>query len=72
MSVEEEMARTLGDLLWRRFEVGWSACEGLDMLDSASEVMAYLLGWSESERSHQMQSYREEVASNHRWGHGSS
>lgn len=66
-AVEREMAMTLGDLLWRRLEVGWSVCQGLDMADSAAALMADLLGWSETERLRQADLYRAEVASNHRF-----
>ncbi len=66
-AVEREMAMTLGDLLWRRLEVGWSVCQGLDMVVSAADLMAGLLGWSETERLRQADLYRAEVASNRRF-----
>ena len=66
-AVEQEMAVSVSDLLWRRLEVGWSACEGLDGLQAAAETAAESLGWSAAEAQRQMDRYREEVASNHRY-----
>ncbi|MBI3616262.1 MAG: glycerol-3-phosphate dehydrogenase/oxidase [Candidatus Omnitrophica bacterium] len=66
-AVEEEMAMTLSDLLWRRFGVGWSACQGLDMCEPAARIMGDLLAWSESDRGSQIELYHSEVASAHRY-----
>ncbi len=69
-AVEKEMALTLGDLLWRRFQVGWSACQGLDMLPAAAEWMGGILAWTPQEKSRQLDQYKAEIASNHRWNLG--
>jgi glycerol-3-phosphate dehydrogenase len=61
-AVEEEMAMTLSDLLWRRFQVGHSVCHGLDMAQPAAELMGATLGWSSDEKLRQLARYREEVA----------
>jgi glycerol-3-phosphate dehydrogenase len=66
-AVEEEMAMSLSDLLWRRFGVGWSSCQGLDMAEPAAGLMGPLLGWSDDERHSQIARYREEVASSHQY-----
>ncbi len=61
-AVEEEMAITLRDLLWRRFQIGHSVCHGLDAAEPASELMGAILGWPTEERTRQLTRYREEVA----------
>ena len=66
-AVEEEMAMTISDLLWRRFQVGLTACHGLDMLTAAGEEMGRLLGWSSNELSRQIDVYRAELSFNSRW-----
>ncbi|MBI1953478.1 MAG: glycerol-3-phosphate dehydrogenase/oxidase [Candidatus Omnitrophica bacterium] len=60
-AVQEEMAVTLSDLLWRRLQVGHSPCHGLDGLQAAAETMGGLLGWSAGEVNRQVERYRQEV-----------
>ena len=61
-AAQKEMALSLSDLFWRRLGIGWSACQGLDALESAAQVMAENLGWSTAELERQKGRYQEEVA----------
>lgn len=63
-AVEQEAAITLGDLFWRRLEVGWTPCQGLDCAEAAARVMAERLGWDATGIRRQVESYREEVLAN--------
>ncbi len=65
-AVEEEMALSLSDLLWRRLQIGWSLCQGLDCLEACAEIMQEALGWSADEQHQKIEQYREEMASAHR------
>ncbi len=60
-AVEEQMAASLSDLLWRRLQTGWSACRGLDSLEEAARRMGGWLGWDPAERARQIEQYRQEV-----------
>lgn len=60
-AVEEEMAASLPDLLWRRLQTGWSPCRGLDSLEEAARRMGEWLGWDAGERARQAERYRQEV-----------
>lgn len=60
-AVEQEMALTLSDLLWRRLQVGFSPCHGLDVSEGANRIMARLLNWSPEEQNKQLAAYRQEV-----------
>ncbi len=64
-AVEEEMCLSLSDLLWRRLEIGWSACQGLDALEPACERMGRYLGWSDEEKLRQKRNYEREIALAH-------
>ncbi len=66
-AVQEEMAMTISDLLWRRFQVGHSPCHGLDLLAAAGEEMSRLLGWSSVELSRQLAAYQAELSLNNNW-----
>lgn len=61
-AVEEEMAISLSDLLWRRFQIGHSVCQGLDAAEPAAELMGELQRWSQGEVEREIDRYREEVA----------
>ena len=61
-AVEEEMALSLGDLLWRRLQVGWSPCGGLDCGELAARWMGEILNWSDEERLSQIARYQAEAA----------
>ena len=63
-AVEREMAMNLGDILWRRLGIGWSACRGLDALQATAEVAGNCLGWGPAEIQRQMERYRSEVVMN--------
>lgn len=47
-AVEEEMARTLADVLLRRTMVGLAPCLGRDAAPTAARLMQKLLGWDEA------------------------
>ncbi len=48
--VENEMAKTLADVIFRRTELGTLRCPSHDLLDELSIYMAGLLGWDEQTR----------------------
>ncbi|MBI3322253.1 MAG: glycerol-3-phosphate dehydrogenase/oxidase [Candidatus Omnitrophica bacterium] len=60
-AVEQEMARSVSDLFWRRLPVGWSPCRGLDSLDEAARRLGEWLSWDAAERTRQADLYRQEV-----------
>ena len=64
-AVEQEAAITLSDVLWRRLEVAWAPCQGLDCADAAARVMAESLGWDAVGIHRQVETYRVEVLANH-------
>lgn len=66
-AVEQEMAASLSDLLWRRLQTGWSPCRGLDSLEEAGRRVGEWLGWDPGERARQIERYREEVEQTRRW-----
>jgi glycerol-3-phosphate dehydrogenase len=45
-AVEEEMAQTLSDVVFRRTELGTAAYPGQEALEFCARVMAERLGWS--------------------------
>lgn len=58
LAVEQEMALTLTDALDRRSALLlFSRRHGLDEAEPASQIMAGLLGWDETERERQVQAY---------------
>ncbi len=64
-AVEQEAALTLGDVLWRRLQVAWAPCQGLDCAEAAARVMADPLGWDATGIHRQVETYRAEVLANH-------
>ncbi len=61
--VEEEMCRTVEDLMVRRTSLFyWDATGGVSHLDAISAELASLLGWTEDERVAQADAYRALVA----------
>ena len=60
-AVEEEMAMTVSDLLWRRLQIGHSLCQGLDSVDECAAVMEEILGWSANETRGHLDRYRLEL-----------
>jgi glycerol-3-phosphate dehydrogenase len=61
-AVEQEEALTVSDYLLRRSDAGLGPSQGLDVLDTVVLEMGNLLGWSDSERQVQAQSYRRQAA----------
>lgn len=64
-AVEQESAVSLSDLFWRRLEVGWASCQGLDCAETAARLMAERFGWEVGEVARQVERYRTEVGENH-------
>jgi glycerol-3-phosphate dehydrogenase len=60
-AIEEEWARSLGDVLLRRTPLGLHACQALDCLESAADHLAARLGWGPGERARQIAAYRREI-----------
>lgn len=50
-AIEKEQARTLEDILRRRLAVGWTEQLGLEEAEAASFITARHFGWSEEQRS---------------------
>lgn len=63
-AVEQEAAVTLSDVMWRRLEVAWAPCQGLDCAQAAAEVMADRLGWDSHGLRRQVETYCAEVLAN--------
>ncbi len=61
-AVRVEAATTLADALLRRAPIGLAACQGLDCLEAAAEVMGDTLGWDEARRRAETEAYRELIA----------
>ena len=66
-AMQHEMAVSLSDLLWRRFQLGWSSCQGLDALGQIAKVAARCAGWSDAQAKEQVDRYRQEVLLQHRY-----
>lgn len=58
VAVEEEYARTLSDVVFRRCTVGYAECEGRDAVDAVADHMADLLGWSAERKRAELEQYR--------------
>jgi glycerol-3-phosphate dehydrogenase len=63
-AVEEESAISITDFLLRRGSAGFAPCQGLDGVERVAQEMGRLLGWSDSEREKQIESYRSWAALN--------
>lgn len=57
VAVEEEHARRLVDVIFRRCTVGFADCEGRDAVDDVADHMATLLEWDTDRRSAELQRY---------------
>jgi glycerol-3-phosphate dehydrogenase len=57
-AVDEEEALTASDFLLRRSAVGLGPSQGLDAVETVTQEMGLLLGWSNTERQNQIDSYR--------------
>ena len=66
-AIDREWARTCADALLRRTALGLSSCQGLDCLETVTEVMATRLGWSDGRREAEAARYRQEIASMRRF-----
>jgi glycerol-3-phosphate dehydrogenase len=71
-AVEDEWARSLGDVLLRRTPLGLQACQALDCLPSIASHMAPLLGWDAAEQARQIAAYRFEVEPMRRFSRSAS
>lgn len=65
VAVEEEYARRLSDVMFRRCTIGFAPCEGRDAADTVADHMASLLDWDESRRNAELQQYEAEIAQRH-------
>ena len=52
--LEEEMARTLADVVFRRTGLGTAKCPGRELLTRLSAFMGDLLGWDEAKKAQQV------------------
>ena len=60
-AVQNEWARTLGDVLLRRNALGLSACQALDCVESVADRMGAMLGWDPDQKRKEIEGYRREV-----------
>jgi glycerol-3-phosphate dehydrogenase len=68
IAVEEDLARTIDDVLTRRIPLGLRARgQGLHQLDAVADRLAKLLAWSPAERVRQVAAYQAIVAAGNRW-----
>ncbi len=65
-AVEQEQARTIEDLMFRRTGQAWSDDMGRSQVEMAASEMGSLLGWSESRRQAETQAYLELLDKRHR------
>jgi len=65
VAVEEEHARRLTDVIFRRCTVGFEPCEGRDAVDTVADHMAALLGWAEARRAAELERYEDFLARRH-------
>lgn len=64
----EEMACTLGDVLWRRVpEALWSEDNGRGVAAEAAAAMGEVLGWDEARRDAEVSAYLSQVQEMHAW-----
>lgn len=65
IAIEEEYARRLTDVIFRRCTVGFEKCEGQDAVDTVADHMATLLDWDESRKQNELDRYRAVVDRRH-------
>lgn len=65
VAVEEEHARRLTDVVFRRCTVGWADCEGRDAVETVADHMADLLGWSADRRREELDRYEDVLDRRH-------
>ena len=68
VAVEEELAATVGDVLMRRTQVFFrDRDQGLGTVDTVSDRLGHLLGWSADERKGYTAAYRKTVDDSRQW-----
>lgn len=67
LAVEEEHARRLSDVMFRRCTVGFADCEGRDAVDRVAEHMGELLGWADARRDAEIEQYERVLERRHAW-----
>jgi len=65
VAVEDEYARRLVDVLFRRCTVGFETCEGRDAVDTVADHMGGLLHWDQNRREAELELYRAELDRRH-------
>jgi glycerol-3-phosphate dehydrogenase len=67
-AVENELARTVSDVMVRRTQLHFRDVEqGLGALEAVADRMAGLLGWSDARRTEEVLAYEQEVARTRAW-----
>ncbi|RKD88642.1 glycerol-3-phosphate dehydrogenase [Halopiger aswanensis] len=57
VAVEEEYARRLTDVVFRRCTVGYESCQGLDAVETIADHMAELLEWDDRRKEAELEWY---------------
>jgi glycerol-3-phosphate dehydrogenase len=58
------MAKSLIDLLVRRLQLTVTPAHGLEYLKECADIMAALLGWTDTKKDEEISLYKEEVRKN--------
>ncbi|MBW1879919.1 MAG: glycerol-3-phosphate dehydrogenase/oxidase [Deltaproteobacteria bacterium] len=67
-AVREELAATVSDVLHRRTQVYFKdPGQGMDAAEQVAARMATLIGWTEAQKAHSLQDYRDDVSLSCRW-----
>jgi glycerol-3-phosphate dehydrogenase len=61
-AARHELATNLADVFLRRTLVGWRECQGLDVAESAAQLIGKELGWDKRRRDDEVQRYRCELS----------
>ncbi len=69
VAVEEEYARTLTDVLFRRCTVGYAECEGRCAVETVAEHMAGLLDWDAERTAREIEAYERVLDRRHAFSH---
>lgn len=72
VAVEEEYARTVTDVLFRRCTVGYAECEGRDAVETVADHMADLLDWDAARRQTEIDRYESVIDRRHRFAEESA
>ncbi|WP_128906035.1 glycerol-3-phosphate dehydrogenase [Halorubrum amylolyticum] len=65
VAVEEEYARRLTDVMFRRCTVGFEGCEGRDAVETVADHMATLLDWDEERTREEIDRYETVIDRRH-------